>query len=471
MQQKRPNILWYCTDQQRFDTISALGNPYIHTPTLDRLVHEGVAFTHVYCQHPMCQPSRASFMTSLYPSTVRVRYNGVDRLPPEGEELLVTHLLAEHGYHCGLVGKLHLQACKQRREPRANDGFTHFEWSHGPTDASYDDYAQWSRQQGVQPENTWSREGRPGNQPIPPTQERDNGPSGLHHTTWLSERAISFLDSAREPWLLCVNSFDPHTPFDPPWEYYRRYRIEDMPLPHISEEGLKHLEDISKLNETELRQLAACYYAMIEQIDYEFGRILTFLSENGQLENTIVIFTSDHGEMLGDQGLIRKNWRYEGGMRVPLIWRAPERFQTGIVSQGLVELMDIAPTVLELAGIPVPKLMQGRSLLPILTGQVTPDRHRDFARAEFFAPGPDDTSRSGQIGLMYRDRRWKLLTTHPMDTNTGDCALFDMENDPWEFNNLWNDPAYSDIVHDLTVRSLESYILANDHGASKARGY
>ncbi|MCP5114231.1 MAG: sulfatase-like hydrolase/transferase, partial [bacterium] len=128
----RPNILWICTDQQRWDTIQALGNDRIRTPNIDRLVREGVAFTQAYCQNPVCTPSRGSFLTGCYPSTIRCTRNGNDFFPPENTPKLISRILEAAGYDCGMVGKFHLSSSYKRVEPRLDDGYRRFEWSHAP---------------------------------------------------------------------------------------------------------------------------------------------------------------------------------------------------------------------------------------------------------------------------------------------------------------------------------------------------
>ena len=144
----RPNILWYCTDQQRFDTIGALGNQLVRTPTIDGLVDEGVAFTRAYCQSPICTPSRASFMTGMYPSRVHNTRNGNDTFPSEPP--LISKLIADSGYDCGMVGKFHLQSSGRRTEPRLDDGYSFWKFSHAPRDdwAEGHDYAEWVRERG-----------------------------------------------------------------------------------------------------------------------------------------------------------------------------------------------------------------------------------------------------------------------------------------------------------------------------------
>ena len=467
-----PNFLILMTDQQRFDTISALGNPHLRTLNLDRLVKEGVVFNRSYCQHPICQPSRASFMTGRYPSTIHVTHNGA-HFPPAAEATLWSRLLAEAGYHCGLAGKFHLSACHGRREPRLNDGFRYFQWSHTTSDSpvEWGDYGDWLRGKGYDPAELLHRRQPRLDRHSAPTATLDNVPSKLRHETWCTEKGIEFIKEADSPWLLCVNTFDPHPPFDPPWEYFRRFKVEEMPMSHFSEGDIEHQRRLSALGVPfqteacdpsifEVQVIKACYYAMVEHLDNCLGRLIQCLEETGQRERTVVLFTSDHGEMLGDHGLLRKGCRfYEGAVRVPHIWSAPSLFPGGVVSEALVELMDVGPTVLELAGRPVPSLMQGRSFRSILTGEASPDEHRPFVRSEYFLP-----SSKGAHGIMHRDDRWKLITYHVAGLDDLQGELFDLQNDPWELDNLWWRRSCQVEKERLLRRSYHSTILATDLG-------
>jgi len=474
MSDARPNILWYCTDQQRYDTIGALGNPYVHTPNLDRLVAEGVAFTHAYCQTPICTPSRASFLTGRYPSTVRVNTNGNGYFPRE--EPLVTRRLADTGYDCGLVGKLHLAGAANGRESRIDDGYRYFQYSHDPRNywKHGHDYADWIRGQGEDPDRVMHDFGGP-RQLLEPTPEHDNTPPQFHQTTWCSEKTIEFIGENRDqPWLISVNPFDPHPPYDPPWEYYRRFDPEKLPGPLFRPSDLAHQEKLSRVDfqthsenpdEYNGKRIQAAYYAMIEQIDEQFGRILDALDKTGQRENTVIIFMSDHGEALGDHGLTQKGCRFFDGLtRVPLIVSWPGHFQAGLRSDALVELLDVAPTLLDLAGLPAPSTLQGKSLLPILTGQVPADQHRDFVRCEFHdAIGFPNHS----FAHMYRDRRWKLNVFHGLESG----ELYDLENDPNEFTSLWDAPAYAEVKTALLLRSYAASVAAMEYGPKKVMGF
>ena len=473
----KPNILWYCTDQQRFDTIASLGNPNIHTPHLDRLVREGVAFTHTYCQSPICLPSRSSFMTGRYPATIHANHNAADHFPPDAETTLVSRLLAEAGYECGLIGKLHLADGRMRIEPRVNDGFKVFEWSLGPNwdlsregipdwEPSEHAYADWLTEQGHDPAVILQKRAADRVRLVRPTPQQDNIPAPLHQTTWCSQRANEFIRRATRPWMLCVNPCDPHPPFDPPLEYFRRYDPASLAGPHRRDRDQVQqakLADVDfayspdQITDDEVRAAKAGYYAMIELIDDQFGQILRCLDATGQRANTVIVFHSDHGEMLGDHGLIQKGCRfYEGLVRVPMIWSWPSQFTSDSHTDALVQLIDIAPTLLNLAGVSVPPLMQGRSLKSMLEGKT--NQHHTFVRCEFYSARRQ--TRHPSYGTMYRDQRWKLIVYH--NHNLGE--LYDLNHDPWEHNDLWDKPACGEIKQDLLQRSFDATVMAMDPG-------
>ena len=453
----RPNILWICTDQQRYDTIRALGNEHINTPHIDRLVAEGTAFTHAFCQSPICTPSRASFLTGMYPSSGHGCCNGNDYWA--GAAPLVTQLLADgKDYDCGLAGKLHLAGAAGRIEPRGDDGYRVFHWSHDSRDLwpKGHAYAAWVHQKGPV-----LAELREDTARLPPT---------LHQTAWCADMAIDFMNEERsDPWLMSVNMFDPHSPFDPPQEYLDRYDPALLPDPLWSDEDpvahakLGPLDGAASIDLPRAKEVLAAYYAMIELIDDNVGRMLAALEESGQRENTLVIFTSDHGELAGDHQLVGKGCRfYECLVRVPLVCSWPGMVREGAVSAALVELIDIAPTLLELAGVEAPQRMQGRSLWPLLTGAAS--EHREYVRCEYYrALNPDAPGREhlqGNYATMIRDRRHKLVCYH--DRTAGE--LFDLEADPGEFDNLWDDPASADLRFGLLQENFAALARAVDIG-------
>ena len=307
---KPPNVLWICTDQQRWDTIGALGNRHINTPNIDRLVAQGTACTNAYCQSPICTPSRASFLTGCYPSTVHGCSNGNEYWAEAAP--LVTKLLADAGYCCGLAGKLHLAGTAGRIEPRPrDDGYTVFHWSHDPRDQWPEGHAyrDWVAARGKHLGRTCA--------------ELGYHPAELHQTTFCADQAISFMEfDWHQPWLMSVNIFDPHSPFDPPPDYLERYDPASLPPPAYRPSDLPAQEKLTGVDfqnraqdpaAFDAQQKIAAYYAMIELIDDNVGRMLAALERTGQADNTLVIFTSDHGEMLGDHGLLLQGMPLQRG--------------------------------------------------------------------------------------------------------------------------------------------------------------
>jgi len=479
----RPNILWYCTDQQRFDTIAGLGNKHINTLNLDRFMSESATFTHTYCQSPICTPSRASFLSGMYPSAIGVNGNGYATFPEHFEDRLISHVLRDEGYDCGLIGKLHLASAFLRRENRVDDGYSYFQYSHDHKggDEVGNEYLEWIKQQGYdhtsilrerdiksveEYRNSQDKQNFGGF--MEPTKDNDNVPPHLHQTLWCTEKAIEFIQRNRgsdQPWMLCINPFDPHPPFDAPYKYYQHYDPEQMPGAHFQDSDLAHQQKLTDANidfqnmarhpdELQHKHLQASYYAMIQFIDEEFGRILDYLDETNQRENTIIIFMSDHGETLCDHGLLLKGCRfYEGLVRVPLMisWQGHIKPQ---ISDELVELTDLVPTVYDLLDMDIPKHIQGKSLTPILSGDTITAPHRDYVRTEHYGATnyPDDTH-----ATMYRDKRWKLVVYH----NKGLMELYDLQNDPWEHNDLSNDAAYQEIKWELVQRSYDATVNAH----------
>lgn len=459
-----PNILWICTDQQRWDTIGALGNKHVKTPNIDRLVREGVSFTNAHCQSPVSAPSRASFLTGMYPSAVRVTRNGNAAWPETAP--LVTKLLKDAGYECGLAGKFHLStAMAHRPEHRpADDGYTTYHYSHGPYQGgSKNDYLKYWLDRGVDI--------------LALKKQNGHVPKEYHQTTWCVDRAIEFIKERREwPWLFSLNVYDPHNPFDPPKEYLDRYDVGGLPQPSFK---ASDLEEKSVFNNVvfqsapkkhsggENRKRAARYWAQIDMIDENIGRLLKALEESGQLENTLIIFMSDHGDMLGDHGLTAKGCRfYNGLVRVPLVFWHPKMLRQNLQSDALVELIDVVPTMLELTGLPVLEKIQGKSLAPILSGKSPADFHKEHVRCEYY---DKNSNEGGKIasGTMFRTKKYKLALYH----GHAKGELFDMENDPDEFTNLWDDPAHQQVLMQLIRRSYDASIEAFDKGSEKVARY
>jgi arylsulfatase len=464
MTNPQPNILWICTDQQRYDTIAALGNTLVNTPNIDRLVANGVAFSNAYCQSTVCAPSRASYLTGRYPRTTGCRQNG-QTLPTS--EKLISRLLADAGYSCGLAGKQHLAACADGQvEIRGDDGYESFQWSHHPQpDWPENAYAQWLAAKGVSWNTHYSGQGT--------AYVQEGMPAEYHQTTWCAEMACDFIRGHQEgPWLFSYNCFDPHHPFDPPADYLKKYDPANMPLPKYREGELDnkpiyqqkdhewaHDEPgyfhVAGMNDDDRRQVTAAYYAMVELIDDSVGKMLDALEETGQLERTIVLFMSDHGEMLGDHGLYLKGPHfYQSAVRVPLILSYPAQYQSGLVADGLVELVDIVPTLLQSCHVPIGPGIQGKSLLPILTGQAAGDFHREYVYCEYMNSWTHDRA----YGTMMRTKDEKIVVYHGI--NTGE--LYDLNDDPDEFENLWDHTDHAPRRHRLLKQAFDASVFTMD---------
>ncbi len=465
------NILWICTDQQRFDTLGCYGNPFVKTPNLDRLAKMGVRFQNAYSQSPVCAPSRASFLTGRYPRTCGVRQNGQDI---DGKERLLPKILSEQGYTCGLAGKLHISACGQKAcktiEPRIDDGYDYFRWSHHPAGMDggswpTNEYSLWLERHG----QTYRS--------IPRKDCRfvENGmPEEWSQTKWCTDCALEYMNSAHKfglPWLFSLNYFDPHHAFNPPESYLNRYldKLDEIPLPNYrpgelankpvfqqkDHEGAYNTKGnfpYEEMTEFDHRMLRAAYWAMIDLIDAQVGRLLDYLEQSGQLSNTMIIFTADHGENLGDHGMYLKGpYFYEQNVHVPLIIAWPGKIPGGQTRSALVELVDLAPTICEAAGVAMEPGMQGKSFWQLLSKEDALDHHRDSVYAEFYNSNINHRDPLA-FDTMVFDGRYKLVKVHDRDHRMS-ChgELYDLQEDPAETFNQYDNPAFAEVK----VRMLE----------------
>ncbi len=466
----QPNILVICTDQQRFDAVGAYGNPHIQTPNLDRLASEGVLFENCYVQSPVCAPSRASLMTGRYVASHGLHANGVDISP---DEELFSRRLADAGYDCGLVGKFHLGACQNARsEPRLDDGFRVFRWAHDPYPGSSENaYHRWLK---ARHPDLYDSARRPDGE-----YTWDTVPTEAHYSHWIGTETIDFLHSSRDeskPFFFVANFFDPHHGFGAPREYVDRYDPESLPRPVTRDGELDDKPPIftdaseksyggnakgyTEYTHDELMRVRAAYYAMVTLVDDEVGRILDALDEAGLADDTIVVFTSDHGEMLGDHQLMLKGpFMYDCAVRVPLIVRWPGRQQQGSRHE-LVQWIDLAPTFLDAAGAGVSPSYQGDSLAPLIAGSDV--EWRDWALCQYRDSGhPYDPP---VHVTMLRHDRWKLVAHHgtPASTRERTGELYDLVNDPDELTNLWHDEAHRRVRADLHEQLTDVLVGTED---------
>jgi len=471
---KRRNILVLMTDQQRFDSLRCYGNQHALTPNLDRMAAQGALFTACYVQNPICSPSRATYATGLYPRNHGLWANGVTL--PTGLPLL-SKALADAGYACGMAGKQHLAPMAGNdEEPRLDDGYRRYRWSHGPNHPSkVNTFHAWLRKRHPdihkaaildQPRKTTE-----GNNSSKSSVPLDSVPVEAHYSHWIAQEAIDFIvdDSrpAHTPFYFMGNFFDPHHPFGAPEAYRSRFDASKLPFPSgsVSELDSKPpvLRDYSKRSyggsapgftdytQDELREIVASYYAMVALIDAEVGRIMDVLEKRGELDNTLVTFTTDHGDCLNDHGHSQKWSMFEQSVHVPGIVWAPGLGVKPAASDALASLMDVGPTILEFAGLKVPEWMQAQSLMPVVRG--TGNTPRPYVVAEHFR---DMILRSTERMTMIRNLQRKLVEFQ--DSSEG--QLYDLEQDPKEIRNLWSDPAAGRKRQEL-LEELERWRSAN----------
>jgi len=474
---KQPNILWICTDSQRWDTLGCTGNEFVRTPNVDGLADKGTLFTRTYCQNPFCMPSRASFMTGRYPRTSRVRQNG-QTLPPD--EVIVSRTLTDAGYLCGHIGRLHVSAGRYA-ERRTNDGyaFWHYspvpfpDWRDSHDHAAVNEYTYWLRDRGITDLEPyiWNPD-KPSPRIVRGCKFVQAGiETELHHTTWCAEKAIQFIEANTtigSPWMLNLNMIAPHHPFDPPMEFLERYmeNLDEVPLPNyvsgeleakgkfqqLAHDGAYNLPGVfryEEMSDEDHRLVRAAYWADVDLIDVQVGRILEALEKTGETNSTLIIFSSDHGEMLGDHGIYLKGpFFYDPMVRVPLIISYPgANGNKGNSNDSLVELVDIVPTLLEAAGLPRSPGIQGQSFYSTLVGTEDESAHREDVYCEHYKAS-NMFKEARPYLTMLRNDRYKLVVLHGEQWG----ELYDMESDPTETNNLWNDPDLQSTKADLVLR-------------------
>lgn len=467
MTNNRPNIIWICTEHQRFDTINKLNNPHINTPNLNKLIEEGVVFNRAYSQSTVSTPSRSSFLTGRYPVATRCRQNG-QNIPED--EILITRELKDIGYTCGLFGKLHISAAASGTERRIDDGYDVFKWSHGTTAKHGGDWIDFLAENG----KTFDEVYKESNVLL----SREVSDYKLHQTTWCFDQAIDFIENSDGPFCASINPFAAHDPFDYLPEFYNHYDPEKLPDPCYQPEELdrnpyphryrheqkyKYYDDFKSQsydNHTakQRREMKAAYYATIEHIDFEVGKLMKYLEKTNQRENTLILFHADHGELLGDHGLYRKgSFFYEPSVRIPFIASMPSLFPKDKQIDDLVELVDIVPTIYEILGEEIPKRIQGKSLMPLIRGDKQ-YKHRDGVYSEYYNANPKFPRHTGIYATMWREEDYKLIVHHGSELG----ELYNLANDPNEMTNLWNDSYYSDKKNELIKKCFDASVFTMD---------
>ncbi|WP_420862500.1 sulfatase-like hydrolase/transferase [Algirhabdus cladophorae] len=516
------NILFIMYDQLRFDYLSCAGHPHLHTPNFDRVAEMGVRFTEAYVQAPICGASRMSFYTGRYVSSHGAAWNNFPLRV--GEHTMGDHL-RNCGMECWLIGKTHMKADVAGMERlgltpdntigarQAECGFDAWIrddglWAQGP-DGFYDEkrspYNEYLKSQGYEAENPWATFANAGveedmdiasgwmfaNADKPANiKERDS------ETPWLTRKTIEFIDQATNPWCAHVSFIKPHWPYIVPAPYHNMYSTNHVPAatrheaeqanPHPVYEAYMGNKIAHAFQRDEVRQkVIPAYMGLIKQCDDQLGVLLDHLEQTDQMQNTMIVLTSDHGDYLGDHWLGEKDLFHAQSVKVPMIIYDPRPqadVARGTTCDALVESIDLAPTFVEAAGGEVPDhILEGRSLIPWLHGQ-TPD-WRSYAISEFdYSSNPQAT----KLGLhpkdcrlfMVFDGRYKLMHAEggfrPM--------LFDLHTDPEEFHDLAKGDDHAaeiqrlyDYLHEWALRCSQRITKSNSdiettRGKSLKRG-
>ena len=425
---KRPNILLIMSDEHDPAVTGCYGHPLVQTPNLDRLAAEGTLFENAYCNNPICVPSRMSFLTGKYASDVNVFDNGS---PLASEIPTFAHYLEASGYQTTLCGRMHMVGPDRL---------------HGFGRRLLDDKNEWVDLRQGPVRTPQARRGS--NSHV--TECGPGPPRWLDYDRTVTDLSERFLrDKAgnqnESPWCLVASFMYPHFPLFTPQEYLDLYPIDSIDPPEMGAELLENQHPaIQQLRyffrndqpypEELTRTALASYYALVTLTDEHIGRLLSVVDDSPLGEDTVVIYISDHGEMAGQHGIWQKQCFYESSVRVPLIARGPHLAEGDRV-RGNVSLVDIMPTLLDLAETPIPEGLRGRSLLPSLRGDPLPD---DVVIAEYHA--------QGMLSAGYMAKKGNLKYNHYVDLPP---QLFDLAADPNEFTNLAGHSSWAKIQSDM----------------------
>lgn len=443
-----PNVLWICADDLAAYPLGCYGDQLAKTPNIDALAKSGVRFDRAYCNSPVCTASRQSFLTGRYPRSL-----GVTQLKtalPDGTPTLAT-LFKAAGYNTLSVGKMHFNSQLKHGFDVRLDAPDHRKELTARKPQPLPD--------GVEVQPKWQ-------------------PFKDHARTWLNSKALPFGATAADmpgtfyaakgaellaakrdkPFFLMVSFYEPHSPFHFPVEDRGTFDPKKFGVPKVGTEDDWHIPAIFRdLTDAEKQGITAAYYTSAAFLDRNVGKVLDALKKAGLEENTIVVLTGDHGYMLGHHGRFEKHCCYEPAVRAPLLVRLPGVTKPGSTS-ALTEFIDVAPTLLEACGVKVPDSVQGKSLLPVLSGKVATHRERVFVE---YSENEEAMVRTAEWKLIYttgaRKREDGYETGKPLPGRV--VQLFDLNNDPDETTNLAGKKEHTGRVTELTA-ALEEHLTA-----------
>lgn len=469
---RRPNILFIMTDQQRWDCVGANGNAIIKTPNMDRLAARGANFSNAYVASPVCVPSRISFFTGRYAHSHR---NRVNYTPLDHSEVLLQARLKEAGYRTASVGKLHYFPPTVENAKRT--GFDIVELHDGvPFTDKWSDYVKWRQENDPKKDiyyRATAKNIEPGKNPFRAaidTQYTDTTWTGERGRYWLSELA-----KGQQPFFLYVSFWKPHSPYEigPPYdsmydganipipESVTADDLASMPLP-LQKLSLRENPEVWKQSRERIEWIYRSYYGAISHVDHEIGLLLEALQASGQVENTLIVFSSDHGDQLFEHHIYGKNCFYDSSEKVPFMVSLPGKIKPAHYDQ-LVETVDLVPTLLDFIGVPEPREVQGRSFAPLIADMGRSYKPHEAVFAENIIP---EVITSGKMDLpfekdkgvdgirhpdakMVRTDRWKYCY-YP----DGYAELYDMKSDPGERSNLAGRPENHAIEEEMRTRLL-----------------
>lgn len=463
----KPNVLLIMVDQMRADCLSLLDHPVVDTPNIDQLARDGVLLNNAYAATPTCVPARASVLTGMsQTSTGRVGYE--DKVAWNYQHTL-PETFAEAGYHTQCVGKMHTYPTRNLcgfHNVVLHDGYMHYNrFKHESLGTELfdqtDDYLPWLRERaGSQVDMTdlgldcnSSTVARPWNLP-----------EAWHPTNWVTTQSIDFLRrrDPSKPFFLKMSYVRPHPPFDPPQVYYDMYRDLEMPESPIGDWAQQDDQEKAGFNpvtgkgiapKRRLDQAKAAYFALITHIDHQIGRFLMAMQEYGVYDNTVILFVSDHGELLGDHHLFRKSLPYEASAKVPFIISDPGNclnLEKNIQLDEVVELRDIMPTLLDAANLSIPATVEGQSVLDVWRNH-SEQSWREYIHGEH---------EFGELSYQYiTDGKEKYIWF----SQTNEEQFFDLQKDPQELHNLMDDPQYTATI-DRRRKQLIHELIGREEG-------
>jgi arylsulfatase A-like enzyme len=431
---KHPNLVFFFGEGQRADALSIAGNPILKTPNHDRIGREGMLFRNAFCTNALCAPSRAVAMTGMYSNSTGARSNEHLNIPLPSDIPLFTDILREAGYEVAILGKVHLPNGVEER---------YWDYYFGHNDPG-NDYA-----------NPFFKEGRKGK--IGPQKQYHN----IYPDDLTVDRALSWLEEDRgdKPFCLLIWFVAPHEPFFRPRRHLDLYCDTVIPKPATFDDDLKgypgkpksFMEAENKIGTTSSHPacsshegLVKDYYAGLVAVDENIGRVLSYLEKKNILDDTAILHGSDHGFFLGEWRLFDKRLMHEPSIRVPLMVRYPKRIPAGTVRNEMVLDTDLAPTLLDLAGVPIPAHMQGKSVLP-LAKTPDPSFRKEWYYEYFEWPNPEAVRPCRGI----RTEQYKLIH-YVMEPQ--EFEIYDLRADPKETQNLYGRPEYASLQKHLLER-------------------